>query len=192
MTIESFDFESSTRAHFSFLEKKFGFHVVGHDATAVRYESDIVFVDVSCELLAVDVAEISVAIGLMDQSRRDRTGYGINHLIRLAGQNVGKWHHWPTARTKSECDAGLEKLANELWMYGSRALQGDVSIFDAMFAASEMASEKDRANFLRPSAEAAFREKAYSKAVELYESMNGFRTPAEEQKLAYARKHCVK
>jgi hypothetical protein len=190
MAIKLFDFPTSARATFSFLEIEFEFRVTEHDAAAVRYESDQVFVEVSCELLAIDVAEIAVTIGLLDQSRRDRTGYSINHLKRLAVQNDNKRYHWPKARTQNECDAGLEKLATELRAHGSRALRGDVNVFNAMFTAAEIARGSIGVDFVRQKAEAAFREKAYSKAVMLYESIEGHRTSVDEGKLAYARNHC--
>lgn len=191
MAIRLFDFPTSARAAFSFLENEFGFRVTEHDASAVRYQSDRVFVEVSCELLAIDVAEIAVTIGLLNHSRRDRTGYSINRLKRLAVQNDSKRYHWPKARTQNECDAGLEKLATELRNYGSQALRGDVNVFNAMFAAAEIARGSIGVDFVRQEAEAAFREKVYSKAVVLYESIEGHRTPAEEAKLAYARNHCA-
>ncbi len=191
MTIGQFDFPSCVRSHFSFLENEFEYHFVRDDPDVVRYESNFVFVSVFYDRLSLEQVALGIAIALLDPARRDRTGYSMDRLVRLAGANDSKPYYWPTARTETELDTAVEKLANELRFYGGHALRGDVRVFDTMFTTSEMDREKDHADFVRPRADAAFREKAYSKAVVLYESMKGHRTPAEEQKLAYARKHCA-
>jgi len=192
MTIEELNLISSVRSKFSFLENEFGFHLVREDPATIRYESDDVFVSVSYEPVSFEELELSVTIALLDQSRRDRTGYSIDHLIRLACKDDGKRYHWPTARTQKELERAAETLAEQLRAYGGCALRGDVNVFNSMYAKWEMDGEQRRVQVTRPKAEAAFRGKDFLTAVELYDSMEGHRTAAEEQKLTYARKRCAR
>ena len=93
MTIEKLNLSSSVRSNFSFLENEFGFHIVREDPTVVRYESDVVFVSVFYEVLSIEKVALVVAIALLDQSRRDRAGYSIDHwgwgqLLTLDGSRA--------------------------------------------------------------------------------------------------------
>jgi hypothetical protein len=124
----------------------------------------------------------------------ERSGvrYSLSELIRTTDPHAAGQYRNFAATSPSGIAEGLTRLAELVKRYGKLALQGDAEFFTAI--------EKQRAAWaegyaldvlaeqIRPKAEAAFREGHYQEAADLYEKIAPRLSPAEQQKLAAARK----
>jgi hypothetical protein len=86
---------------------------------------------------------------------------------------------------------GVARLADVVQQHATRALKGDPGFLAAAQEHSKRWSEEYALEVLaaqvRPKAEAAFRERRYRDAVDLYDRIAPCLTPAERMKLELAR-----
>jgi hypothetical protein len=113
-------------------------------------------------------------------------------LVRAADTAKADRYRNPVATTPAELARGLKQLADLVKQYGDRALRDDPAFFSDLRRQRKSWSESYALDVLaeqiRPKAGAAFRDGRYREAVELYERIATRLSPAEQRKLAAARK----
>lgn len=124
----------------------------------------------------------------------ERSGvrYSLSDLIRTTDpQAAGQYRNF-AATTQSGIAEGLTRLVELVKRYGEPALQGDPEFFAALESQRKAWAERYAldvlAEHVRPKAETAFREGNYREAADLYEKIAPRLSPAEQKKLATARK----
>ena len=175
-------FADVVRQGFAFVED-FGFREVDALPTIVRYRKDDLVLNV---FHGRQSYEISMEIG------RDDEMYSLSSLISAADPEAVRSHqHW-AATTPEALASGVARLATLVRCYGARALRDDPAFFADLrkqrkswsndFALDVLARQ------IRPKAAAAFRERRYGEAAELYEKISARLSGAERAKLAFCRK----
>lgn len=175
-------FPEIVRRRFAFLAAS-GFSEVEALPTIVRYQRGGID-------LNVYHGRQSYEVGL--QLGREGEQYSMSELISAADPIAAEEYRNPAATTQAGLVSGVERLAELLRRYGDRALRDDPEFFAGLRRQRKSWArdyELDvRAGQIRPKAEAAFREGRYREAAELYEQIAPRLSPAEQAKLAAARK----
>jgi hypothetical protein len=166
----------------------YGFQLRACEATVVQFASETVFLNVYHGRSSY---EIGMEFGLTS-CEGSADGYSLAELIRLQAPEEGKRYRRFSAASAGEVQVGVRRLAEHVLRYGERLLKGDLIVFEELRRqrqewASTFAA-KVRYEQVSPKAADAFRRQEYRKAAELYESIRSELTPAEIEKLAFARK----
>ena len=166
---------------FAFLHN-FGFRQIDALPTLVRYANDRVGANVY-------FGRSSFEIGFEIECEEER--FPLSALISVANPlAAGKYRNF-AATTPAAVSVGVARLADDVRLYATRALQGDPGFFAAARERSKKWSEEYALEVLaaqvRPQAEAAFREGRYREAAELYKQIATCLTPSERKKLEMAR-----
>ena len=180
------DFSKAARAAFGFLVTECGFRLLDREATIVRYGREQVFLRVYHGRSSY---ELGVEAGLVGSSA---PGYSLEEFMRLSNpEEAARLRVW-TATTPQELRVGLGQLAAQVEHYVLPALAGNPEVFGELLRQRQAWSKAYAAEVLarqiRPRAEQAFRERDYARVVELLSEVEGELTPAEKQKLDYARR----
>jgi hypothetical protein len=171
---------------FNFLSD-FGFRLVSAEATIVRYSSERVFVNVYHGRSSY---ELGIEVGLVG-SETER-GYPLEAFVRLSDPERASRLRNFMATTTDEVRVGLQRLAEQVKQDVEPALRGSEEVFAELHRQrqewSKSYASEVLASQVRPKAEAAFRERDYVRFVELLSKIEDALTPAEAQKLSYARR----
>lgn len=182
------DFSGAVRSAFAFL-KGFGFREIGTEATIVRYATERVFLNVYHGRSSY---ELGIEVGLLDASSEER-GYSLSEFVRLVEPAEAAQLKDFCATTASEVANGVTRLATQVKQYVARVLSGDEAIFAVLALQRREWADAFAADIayrqVSPKAAAAFREKRYREAANLYESIKSRLSPAELTKLEYAKQH---
>jgi hypothetical protein len=184
----SLDFAGAVRGAFAFLNG-FGFREVGAEATSVRYAAERVFLNVYHGRSSY---ELGIEVGLLDASGEER-GYSLSEFVRLVEPAEADHLKDFCATTANEVADGIARLSTQVKQYVARALRGDEAIFAELARQRRAWGDAFAADVayrqVSPRAAAAFREKRYREAADLYESIKSRLSPAELTKLEYAKRH---
>jgi len=180
------NFQNIVRSHFEFLEK-IGFIEIEAKSTTVRYRKGSVELYVYHDL-------ISYEVGLL--VHYDGKRYSIESIIDSADHVVVDKFRNQVARTRIALNPIVERLADLMRQYGSRAIEGDRSFFidiDKQKKLMRQAYVRDlQASQIKPKAEAAFREGKYGEAARLFELIElSCLSRAERAKFALAKKRAL-
>lgn len=175
-------FPETVEDEFSFL-KEYGFQIKQREQTFVKYESKDVFVNIFHGRVSY---EIGLQVGLL--SSGNVSGYGLRSVIGFTDPDIAKKYRYYTTGTHDGVKRGVREIAKLLKTYGDKALRGDSVMFQWLNNYIEKYWAERKAAQIRPKAEEAFRTKDYSKAADLYKSIEGCLTSAEEKKMKYALK----
>jgi hypothetical protein len=182
------EFPAAVRRAFVFL-KGFGFQEVSAEATIVRYATERVFLNVHHGRSSY---ELGIEVGLLDASSEER-GYSLSEFVRLVEPAEAAQLKDFCATTASEVADGVARLATQVKQHVARVLRGDEAIFTELSGQRREWADAFAADVayrqVSPRAAAAFREKRYSEAADLYESIKSRLSPAELTKLEYAKQH---
>lgn len=183
-------FAEEIQKHLSFLTKQYTFNVVFTNHTFVRFESDLVFVNVYHGRSSY---ELGIEIGRLGFPDEMAQGYTLSELIQLADSDKSAKFKLFAARTPDTVRKGVLQLARLFRTYADKALCGDHAIFGKLHRQREQWKKTFAREVLlaqsRPRAEAAFRRKDYQEVVRLLESLRDALTASELKKLQYAHKH---
>jgi hypothetical protein len=187
---EQFGFPDAVFESFRFLVQNYGFAIVKHDATFVRFESKVVFVNV---YHGRGSYELGVEIGeLRTNESIPEFGYTLREIILLSDVAVGSKFR-PYQIDKPELvKAYVAATADLVQKYAHSALVGDGDVFDKL---SEVQLNKSNEYLksielskVRADCDIAWREKNYEQLVKRYEAVKDDLTPSEIKKLEYARR----
>lgn len=167
---------------FSFLEDA-GFHEIEATPTIVRYRKD----DLVCNVYH---GRRSYELGF--QIGPEGEEYPVSALIRASDPAAYDQYRTPVATTPAQLASGIKQLADLVRRYGQQALRGDATFFAELRRQQKVWAEAYALDVLaqqiRPKAEAAFREKRYREAAELYAKIGPRLTATEQKKLEVARR----
>lgn len=185
---EQLGFAAAAKSAFAFLLSH-GFRVVDEQITWVRYESNILFVNVYHGRSSY---ELGLEVGVL-QIEQPEVGYPMSALLQLDDAAEAARYLDRTAITKGGVQAGLSDLSEKARALGLPERARDRDFFTTL--ARQRRERVEAYHFdavaarTRPAAEDAFRKKNYALAADLYDGMWHRLSPTEEKKLAYARKH---
>ena len=181
---EYLNFVDEVRKAFAFLSD-LGFSEIEALPTLVRYRKSNVEVDV---YHGRHSHEIGVGVTVFG------TRFAISEIIRANDPEIEKHFRYPMTTTPEGVAIGLQELSKLMKRYGLAALDGDPQYFSILEKQREMWSKEYAlevlARQLRPQADAAFRQKDYSKAAKLYSQFRDCLSPAEIKKLSIAGERC--
>lgn len=130
--------------------------------------------------------EVGLEIGHGDEQ------FSMSEMIRSSDPTAAEHYRNPVARTPADLASSVGRLANLLQRYGERGLRDDPQFFATLRQQRKSWSEEYALDVLaeqtRPKAAAAFQEGRYREAADLYEKIIRRLTPAEQKKLAVARR----
>jgi hypothetical protein len=177
-----FNFVAHARNAFSFLED-LGFLEVEAQPTLVRYRKDEVELDVYHGRQSYEIGA-----GISRRGRR----YSISDICRTVDRKSANNYRNFVAATPDAVPEALQRLADVLKQYGTRALQGDIAFFvDLEYERkrwSKNYAEEVLAEQLLPQAEAAFRRADYKNAAQLFSRVREKLSPTQLKKLAIAER----
>jgi len=186
-------FRQEALSVFAFLTADYDFSCTHADPNLLTYESEILYVDVYRDPLSY---EVGVDHGKLGHDAERKRSFSLVELMRLENPRKAANFRYPAIVTADQMRPALVNLAELLKTYGGSVLRGDLSVLKRVRRESAR-FERDRAKEsrlhpVRSRANAAFREKDYTKAVALYESINVDLSPAESRKLEYSKKRMWK
>jgi len=176
-------FPENVEDNFSFLEKEYDYVIKNREQTFVKYESNTIFINIFHDIVST---ELVLEIGLIKSGKIH--GYGFGSLLRISNPEEFNNFKYPMTSEFEEVKKGLAEFADLLKVYGKKALRGDSNTFEKLQNDIDRCRNEMNASYVRPQASAAFREKDYKKAVQLYLSMETCLSASERKKLKYARK----
>lgn len=180
-TREPLDFDRVVKEQFSFLSN-FGFVVVDATPTLVR------FIGPALELNVYHGRQ-SYEIGL--EIGREEQMFSLAELIRASDAVVARQYRKFATSNAAGVIAGVKQLAELTLRYGERALRDDPRFFELLERNRQTASKEYelevRAQQTRLKANAAFKQRRYAEAAELYESILETLSESERKKLKIAR-----
>ena len=167
---------------FAFMADR-GYRVAGTEPTIVHFrKGDLV--------AAVYHGRRSYQVGF--EIGRGDEQFSVYELVQVADADAAERLRIPASTTPSALAESLRLIAELVERYGQQALAGNAGFFEALRQQrrtwAREYSHDVLAGQVRPKAAAAFRERRYREAAALYEQMSARLTPAEQKKLAAARK----
>jgi hypothetical protein len=187
---DALGFTKLARAEFSFLSQPpFSMVLVSQEPLALRFEGNgialIVFQDRQSYELGIALWRPVAA------SEVDRP-YTISDLIRVTDTVAAKRYRRFAATTTDALQHGLAKLAADLRKFGSRVLQNDPASYRRLSEAREGAVREfgrdQSVRVARIAGESAWLARDWYKVAEAYGAVADSLTPAERERLAYARR----
>jgi hypothetical protein len=175
---------------FHFLTQDYCFKPVKTDLTFVRYESDLIFVNIYHGRRSY---ELGVEIGKLEKdSSVPEIGYTIGEIMDFVGVRNDLKFTFFQSSNKDQIKVLLKKLAAYVRDYAGEILNGNLEI---LMRVQMLQQEKSDAyikemnlRHIREKADVAWRQKDYIKLVELYNPVAEDLTSVEVKKLEYARK----
>jgi hypothetical protein len=175
------NFAQVAMEQFNFL-RDYGFTVYESTPTIVRFRKEEFEVNIYHGRRSYEIG--------MEICREDRC-YSIEALVRLTDRESADRFRYYAATTPEGVLEGVKQLASIVRQYGDQALRGDSPTFGALAAQraamGKALAEETLAHQIRPKAEAAFRNRSYREAADLYEKILPSLTPTELKKLAFAK-----
>jgi hypothetical protein len=182
-------FAGAAEEAFRFLSS-YGFRLQNSDATILRYVSERVFLNVYHGRSSY---ELGIEVGLLQSGDCSDQGYPLGAFVGLTDQQEAARLRYFMTTKPEEVRVGLQRLAGQVKQWVERALVGDETVFAELRQHQQEWSKKYAAEVLagqvRPKAEEAFRARDYKRVVEFLSKIEHELTPAERQKLEYARRH---
>jgi hypothetical protein len=174
-------FADSVSERFAFLGD-LGFSEIESLPTIVRYQQGELEIDIYHGRQSYEVG-----FGITRHGVR----YTISELVRAADPDAAARYRNYAATTPDGVAEGLTRLAELVRRYGRRALRDDPRFFATLDKQKKSWREEYAldvlAGQLRPKADAAFRNRDYREAAELYEKIRPRLTATELKKLALAK-----
>jgi len=186
-------FRQEALSVFAFLTADYDFSCTHADPNLLTYESETLYVDVYHDPLSY---EVGVDLGKLGHDAERRRSFSLVELMRLENPRKAANFRYPAIVTADQMRPALVNLAELLKTHGGSVLRGDLSVLKRVRGESAR-FERDRAKEsrlhpVRSRANAAFREKDYTKAAALYESIKIDLSSAESRKLEYSKKRMWK
>ena len=187
---EQFGFPEAVLTSFRFLVEGFGFAVVTHETTYLRFESNAVFVNVyhgrASYEIGVEIGELKKANNLSERS------FTLGEIIAMTDYDRGSSFHFYQAATPELIPKFVSETAEIVKAYSRSALIGDKSFFEGLGKVRSRISHEYLKSMemgrVREEAEVAWHEKNYGQMVELYDAVKDDLTPSEVKKLEYAKR----
>lgn len=185
-------FKDAVLSAFDFL-CSYGLKPVEEEVTFVRYESEVVFVNVYHGRASF---EIGVEIGRLDRPEK----YGLDYIVSWAGKRAWETEGFgQSTMFQVSSPEGVKKfvprVAELVKKYGDLFLRGEGSFYDQLEKANDQASiefqKQQRLKAVRKEAAAAWSEKNYARVMALYRSIMDDLTEVEVKRLAYAEKQSL-
>lgn len=178
-------FREAVLESFRFLELNYGFECVQADDTFVRFESDIMAVQVfhGRQSYEVDVEVIDL--------KRAASGYPPFHLADIMRYEGEHSDDVPQATTGPAVRRVVQELGRRMQRYGGDAAEGNPIYLRRLAVQREQESQRQmqdrRIAEIRQRAKTAWRRREYPTVIDLLSSIETELTASERKKLAYAR-----
>jgi len=187
---DALGFARLATAEFSFLtQPPFAMTLVSEEPLAIRFEGNGIAVVVFHDRLSY---ELGIALWRPVSATEASSPYTISDLIRVTDPVAAKRYRRFAATSTSALEHGLAKLADDLRTFGSGVLQNDPESYHRLSEAREGAVREfgrdQRMRTGRVAAEAAWLARDWYKVAEAYGGLEERLTPAERERLAYARR----
>jgi hypothetical protein len=186
-------FAEAVISAFRFLVDDFSFACVKQDVTFVRFQSNVVFVNVYHGRISF---ELNVEIGeLTIGQAHPEVSFTIGEILHLVNPKEATNYRPYQVHTGESVKKFVSELARLVKEYAIPALIGDHVFFqrvaDVQAKTSNAYMKELHLNRTRPMVETAWHQKNYPRVIELYDSMLEDLTPAEAKRLAFAKKKCL-
>ncbi len=185
------DFAKLAQDKFSFLVSEYSFCCVEATNYVVRFESDKVFVSVRYDAsrsfeLDVEVGELNVLYG------GEERPFNLGEILRLEGAEKKERYTFFQASEPEALTNCTARLALLLSTYGVEFLKGNKYSFKRLSTfrekeCNQYALETELTD-IRRKVQVAWKDKNYSRVVELYQPVEDVISEAEKKKLAFAKK----
>jgi hypothetical protein len=190
----SLGFADAVLSAFAFLIKDFSFRCVKRDVTFVRFESDTVFVNVyhgrASYELNVEIGESVIGKQLPESP------FTIGEILHTVIPTEALNYHPYQVTTRESVQKFVHELARLVKEYATPALLGDHEFFQRVSKVQAQRSDNYlrglHLNRTRTEVETAWRQRNYTRVIELYDSIKDDLTPTEAKKLEYATKHATR
>lgn len=186
--MDDLTFKNCALKEFNFLVNEYGFRCIKSDTYYLRYESNIVFVELHYD--GQRSFEMDFSIGLLDDlyEGRERPFYLVE-LIKLLAPNDDDDYRLMQASTPEKISHLLPKLANLVKIYAKEFLSGNKTRFKDLSdfrenRCNQYAMEKTLKD-LRVAVQKAWEDEDYARVIELYEPVKKHITQSERKKLKY-------
>ncbi len=127
---EQFGFPEAVLASFRFLVEDFGFSVVAHETTYLRFESDDVFVNVYHGRASY---EVGVEVGeLRKGDNTPERSFTLGEIVAMTDYEMGASFHFYQATTRELIDKFVFETAEIVKRYSRSALIGDKNFFEGL------------------------------------------------------------
>lgn len=184
---QALGFETGAVDRFSFLESDYGFRCISRSSTYVRFESDAVFVNVYHGRSSY---ELGVEVGRLSEDANARLR--LPTIIAALANGAEEPKSFFQASEKNAIQNCLMKLGSLVESYCGNLLNGDEDTFKRVQIVAEQISEKLTEHYahapLRHKADTLWREKKYVDALRIYEQFSKSLTPAEQRRVAFAKR----
>jgi hypothetical protein len=177
--------------HFAFLISKYQCQCVSSNERLVRYENDLVFVNVRFDNgrsyeLGVEIGQKNVLFNGQEME------FNLGEIIKLKDvENREKYTLFQVSDQELLVSA-ISNLAELIDTYGAELLQGNQVDFSSLAMLRRSECDKyevaRKLEFVRSEVDEAWKAKDYKKVVQLYRSVDAHITLAEKMKLEYAIK----
>ena len=168
-----------------FLVNELGYNIkVRMDDRLLRYESKKVYIQIMYDPYSF---ELGLKIGLIASKGEEERPFSLQEVMQLAHDTPQSLPDTYQATTIGDMKTTLIKFSDLLKRYGIKALQGEKSFFEALAKTRTRNFEELQNKWNRQHLEKAWKEKNYSKAIELLEQIDT-RTKSEQKKLILAKK----
>lgn len=183
-------FTPEVLSNFHFLIKDYDFRCVKAEVTFVRYESKFIFMNIYHGRRSY---ELGVEIGKLEKSHVEQeNGFTIGEVMDLAGVRKDLRFTFFQASSKDQVQIFVRKLAEYVKKYAKPILDGHYEIFEKLEILRKNKSDayirEAELRNIREMADVAWKQKEYTKFVELYNPVKDGLTSIERKKLDYARK----
>ena len=176
--------------YFGFLETSYGFRCVLSSETAVRWETDGVFVQLRYD--AHRSYEVGLEIGqLTAEAARLGPPFTLGEVLGLAGFALADRPFFQTS-TEERLEAATREIARLLVQYGKKFLLNDAEAFKSLSRQREQDctsyAEERNVTRMRTAADKAWHERDYKAVVDLYREQMERLTLAETKRYEIALK----
>jgi hypothetical protein len=183
------ELERQARNAFTFLERDHSMNFVASSPNDLVWFNDQLAVRVTLDPIS---CELSLDIWRADAAAEREQPFGMHDLIRATDEAGSRSYRDYAVRTPDALGRGLKRLANDLVMYGSPALDGDPHFFSRIsFLRGEAIRDMGRSS-RREAAEPAFRsawkQRDWQTIVDLYGQREAELSDVELARLALARR----
>lgn len=189
-------YQKIAKINFSFLTEKYGFKLSNIEKVdgryiALKYLSERVFVNLNYSAPSFELDFNVGRVGIEDKSKNQ--AITSSDLVLFCDNE--KWIDYKlySAHSYENLYKCLPKLAEILKSCGERCLEGDSPTYDKMlFEKKTMVNKwckEEELKQARKAASMAWKDKDYSKVIEIFEPIINDLSLLEKKKLEYARKH---
>jgi hypothetical protein len=187
---DALGFTKLSKAEFSFLiQPPFSMALVDQEPLAIGFEGNGIALMVFQDRQSY---ELGIALWRPVAASEVDRPYTISDLIRVTDTAAANRYRRFAATTTDALQHGLAKLAADLRNFGSRALQNDPASYRRLSEAREGAVREfgrdQSVRVARIAGESAWLARDWYKVAEAYGAVADSLTPAERERLAYARR----